>query len=76
MPRTIHYRVDHVLQMWIKRFGLAQSKDEARQLIESAMEKVGLHPANLPGRFPHQLSGGQKQRLMVAHAPCSVSQKW
>ncbi len=62
------YRVDHVLQMPIKRFGLAQSKDEARQLIESAMEKVGLRPAETLGRFPHQLSGGQKQRLMVARA--------
>src|SRR5262245_47316588 len=27
------YRVDHVLQMPIKRFGLAQSKEEARRLI-------------------------------------------
>ena len=36
------YRVDHVLQMPIKRFGLAQSKDEGRHLIEQAMEKVGL----------------------------------
>jgi len=62
------YRVDHVLQMPIKRFGLAQSKEEGRRLIESAMEKVGLRPAETLGRYPHQLSGGQKQRLMVARA--------
>ena len=62
------YRVDHVLQMPIKRFGLAQSKDEGRHLIEQAMEKVGLRPAETLGRFPHQLSGGQRQRLMVARA--------
>ncbi|MFN8444161.1 MAG: ABC transporter ATP-binding protein [Caldilineaceae bacterium] len=62
------YRVDHVLQMPIKRFGLASSKEESRQLIEQAMEKVGLRPAETLGRFPHQLSGGQKQRLMVARA--------
>ena len=62
------YRVDHVLQMPIKRFGLAQSKAEGRRLIEDAMEKVGLRPAETLGRYPHQLSGGQKQRLMVARA--------
>ena len=62
------YRVDHVLQMPIKRFGLAQSKEEGRHLIAEAMEKVGLRPAETLGRFPHQLSGGQKQRLMVARA--------
>ena len=62
------YRVDHVLQMPIKRFGLAQSKEEGRHLIEQAMEKVGLRPAETLGRFPHQLSGGQRQRLMVARA--------
>lgn len=62
------YRVDHVLQMPIKHFGLAQSKEEGRHLIEQAMEKVGLRPAETLGRFPHQLSGGQRQRLMVARA--------
>ncbi len=62
------YRVDHVLQMPIKRFGLAKTKEESRLLIEEAMEKVGLRPAETLGRYPHQLSGGQKQRLMVARA--------
>ncbi len=62
------YRVDHVLEMPIKRFGLAKTKEESRLLIEEAMEKVGLRPAETLGRFPHQLSGGQKQRLMVARA--------
>lgn len=62
------YRVDHVLQMPIKRFGLAKTKEESKQLIEQAMEKVGLRPAETLGRYPHQLSGGQKQRLMVARA--------
>lgn len=69
IPYIIYfYWVDHVLQMPIKRFGLAQSKAEGRRLIEDAMEKVGLRPAETLGRYPHQLSGGQKQRLMVARA--------
>jgi len=62
------YRVDHVLQMPIKRFSLAHSKAEANTLIGEAMEMVGLRPAETLGRYPHQLSGGQRQRLMVARA--------
>jgi peptide/nickel transport system ATP-binding protein len=62
------YRVDHVLERPIKRFGLAQSRREARRLIEEALERVGLRPAETLGRFPHQLSGGQRQRIGVARA--------
>jgi len=62
------YRVDHVLQMPIKRFSLAKTKAEAARVIEESMEMVGLRPAETLGRFPHQLSGGQRQRLMVARA--------
>jgi oligopeptide/dipeptide ABC transporter ATP-binding protein len=62
------YKVDHVLQMPIKNFGLAKSKNEAEGIIEEAMQLVGLRPSETLGRFPHQLSGGQRQRLMVARA--------
>ena len=56
------YRVDHVLETPVKRFGLATSAAEARRLIEEALERVGLRPQETLGRFPHQLSGGQRQR--------------
>jgi oligopeptide/dipeptide ABC transporter ATP-binding protein len=62
------YRVDHVLQMPIKHFGLAKSKAESLRVIEESMEMVGLRPAETLGRYPHQLSGGQRQRIMVARA--------
>lgn len=62
------YRVDHVLERPLKRFGLASSRHEARRLIEEALERVGLRPAETLGRFPHQLSGGQRQRVGVARA--------
>jgi peptide/nickel transport system ATP-binding protein len=62
------YRVDHVLSIPIKRFGLTNSDQGARHLIHEALELVGLRPAETLGRFPHQLSGGQRQRLMVARA--------
>jgi peptide/nickel transport system ATP-binding protein len=62
------YRVDHVLETPIKRFGLASSGQEARKLMEEALERVGLRPNETLGRFPHQLSGGQRQRIGVARA--------
>jgi peptide/nickel transport system ATP-binding protein len=62
------YRVDHVLTVPIRRFGLAASAREARAKIEEALEMVGLRPTETLGRYPHQISGGQRQRLMVARA--------
>jgi oligopeptide/dipeptide ABC transporter ATP-binding protein len=62
------YRVDHVLEMPITKFGLATSKAHARSLMAGALSAVGLRPEETLGRFPHQLSGGQRQRVMVARA--------
>ncbi len=62
------YRVDHVLHTPIRKFGLAGSNAEARQMMTDALEMVGLRPEETLGRYPHQLSGGQRQRIMVARA--------
>lgn len=62
------YRVDHVLDTPIRRFRLARGARARRRLVEEALDRVGLRPADTLGRFPHQLSGGQRQRIMVARA--------
>ena len=62
------YSVDHVLNSPITNFKLAGSKAERREMLEEALELVGLVPSETLGRFPHQLSGGQRQRVMVARA--------
>ena len=62
------YRVDHILRVGIRRFGLATSKQDETRLLEEALEAVGLRPEETLGRYPHQLSGGQRQRVMVARA--------
>jgi peptide/nickel transport system ATP-binding protein len=62
------YKVDRMMMLPARRFGLAASEAEARALAESALTAVGLRPAETLGRHPHQLSGGQRQRLMVARA--------
>jgi peptide/nickel transport system ATP-binding protein len=62
------YKVDHVFNVVVRKFKLASSADQARRMIEVALEFVGLRPAETLGRYPHQLSGGQRQRIMIARA--------
>jgi oligopeptide/dipeptide ABC transporter ATP-binding protein len=62
------YRVDHVLENPIRKFGLARGRDAERHLMEETLRAVGLRPDETLGRHPHQLSGGQRQRIMVARA--------
>ena len=62
------YRVDHVLATPVRRFRLAASRAQAKELIGETLRAVGLQPEEILGRFPHQLSGGQRQRVMVARA--------
>lgn len=60
------YKVERVLEMLIKNFHLASSRDEAQVLIEEALHAVDLRPDDVLGSYPHQLSGGQCQRVMLA----------
>ena len=62
------YKVDNLLSIPIKNFGLARSKAHSRSLMEEALTNVGLRPEETLGRYPHQLSGGQRQRIAVARA--------
>jgi oligopeptide/dipeptide ABC transporter ATP-binding protein len=62
------YRVDHVLEVPIRKFGLASNRSDALRLMQGALGRVGLRPQETLGRYPHQLSGGQRQRVMVARA--------
>ncbi len=62
------YRVKHIFDMAIRNFNLARSKDEARAMVEEALNVVGLRGEEVLDKYPHQLSGGQRQRMMVARA--------
>ncbi len=62
------YRIKHVFHMVIRNFRLARNKQEARDLIEEALNVVGLRGEEVLDKYPHQLSGGQRQRIMVARA--------
>jgi osmoprotectant transport system ATP-binding protein len=43
-------------------------RDRARTRARELMDQVGLDPATMARRYPHQLSGGQQQRVGVARA--------
>ncbi|KXA91835.1 hypothetical protein AKJ63_00750 [candidate division MSBL1 archaeon SCGC-AAA259D18] len=67
-----YYVVDKELE---DAFGLLEegrngtySESEKREIIESTLEKIGMNPKEILGRYPHQTSGGQMQRLLVARA--------
>ncbi len=62
------YKVDHMLEVPIRKFGLARNKQDVDQIMADALDAVGLRPEETLGRYPHQLSGGQRQRVMVARA--------
>lgn len=62
------YKVDHALTTPIAKFFPHATSTETRQMIEEALQAVGLRPEETLGRYPHQLSGGQRQRVMVARA--------
>ncbi|RME60498.1 MAG: ABC transporter ATP-binding protein [Caldilineae bacterium] len=62
------YRVKHIFDLVINNFKLASNKQEARDLIEEALNVVGMRGEEVLEKYPHQLSGGQRQRMMVARA--------
>ena len=62
------YRVKHIFDMVIKNFKMTNNKSEARDLVEDALNVVGMRGEEVLEKYPHQLSGGQRQRMMVARA--------
>jgi peptide/nickel transport system ATP-binding protein len=49
-------------------FGVARNRREAVEVVDLALNKVGLSFAEVSRRYPHELSGGQIQRVSVARA--------
>ena len=62
------YRVKHIFDLVIEHFRLARNRAEARDLIEEALQMVGMRGEEVLEKYPHQLSGGQRQRMTVARA--------
>jgi len=60
------YKVDRVLEKAFDLYENPPSKEERREKIRSTLEKIGINPDEILGRYPHQLSGGQLQRFLIA----------
>lgn len=62
------YKVDHLLLTPLRSLKIAKDNKTAFEMIETALKSVGMSPAQVIGRYPHQLSGGQRQRIVVARS--------
>ena len=62
------FRIQHTFNLVMRHFPLSRDKAERRELIEDALNVVGLRGDEILEKYPHQLSGGQRQRVMVARA--------
>lgn len=63
-----YYCVEHIFDIAIQNFKITADKQEKRDLIEDALNLVGLKGEDVLRNYPHQLSGGQLQRIMIARA--------
>ena len=62
--RKVHDLVAEGLAVW----GFDGSEQDKRARIEQTLDAVGLDPAAVWDRRPHELSGGQCQRVCIARA--------
>ena len=59
--------IDYIIGEGIDNFKMYDSQEERTQIIDSAIDAVGLLPEH-KSRYPHEFSGGQRQRVGIARA--------
>jgi ABC-type oligopeptide transport system ATPase subunit len=62
------FKADRVFELIRRNYLRELSKTEWNTKLRTSLEAVGLEPADVLGKYPHQLSGGQLQRLLIARA--------
>jgi len=62
------FKADRVFEGIRQHFYHGMRDTEWSGRVHDALESVGLNPAHVLGKYPHQLSGGQLQRFLIARA--------
>ena len=62
------FKVDRVFEMIRHTYLSGLTRAEWSKRRQRGLEDVGLEPADVLGKYPHQLSGGQLQRLLISRA--------
>jgi ABC-type oligopeptide transport system ATPase subunit len=62
------FKADRVFDLIRRPFLPGLRDDEWDERLRASLQSVGLEPAAVLGKYPHQLSGGQLQRLLIARA--------
>ncbi|MEW6179938.1 MAG: ABC transporter ATP-binding protein [Chloroflexota bacterium] len=62
------FKADRIFRVLHEEFFPKISASEWRERVEKALVSVGLNPAHVLNKYPHQLSGGQLQRFLIARA--------
>lgn len=62
------FKADRVFRIIREEFFPQVTGSEWNDKLERSLQAVGLNPAQVLDKFPHQLSGGQLQRFLIARA--------
>ncbi len=62
------FKADRIFEVLHEEFFPGLSAAEWQRRVENALFSVGLNPAHVLNKYPHQLSGGQLQRFLIARA--------
>jgi len=62
------YSIRRALENALNVLGHRLPSSERLERVENSLREVGLDPADVLNKWPHQLSGGQVQRVMIARA--------
>jgi peptide/nickel transport system ATP-binding protein len=62
------FKADRVFELIRGNYLRGLGRSEWNAKLRASLEAVGLEPADVLGKYPHQLSGGQLQRLLIARA--------
>lgn len=60
------FKADRIFSVLHEEFFPEMPKSEWSGRVETALKSVGMNPAHVLNKFPHQLSGGQLQRFLIA----------